>query len=297
MTDQLAANPSAQKRFIPSPRSGSVNVRVLAGLPETPDPAFVYLGLHDRGAVTGGRGGTTGPMEPGDLVLCDPGRWCPPLPPEAGRLTVFRIPRCFLDISDADLRRVMGIRVPGGEGVGALVSRFLSALAAEAELRRSRAGDRLTRSAADLLVVLVADLLGAETSARTTGASTELPERIRAFIEARLADPDLSPESIAAAHHISVRYLHKLFQDDGTTVSQWIRRRRLDSCREDLVRPANRGFTVSAVAHRWGFSSPSHFSRAFRDAYGMSPSAWRSAGGESAPEKRLLTESAGNVFS
>lgn len=36
------------------------------------------------------------------------------------------------------------------------------------------------------------------------------------------------------------------------------------------------GATTAAVAHRWGFSNPSHFSRTFRGAYGMSPSDWQS---------------------
>ncbi|MFF3147826.1 helix-turn-helix domain-containing protein [Streptomyces sp. NPDC057927] len=55
------------------------------------------------------------------------------------------------------------------------------------------------------------------------------------------------------------------------------RRRRLDACRRELGRSANRRPSVAAVAQRWGFSSPSHFSRTFRDAYGMSPSEWQSS--------------------
>jgi AraC-like DNA-binding protein len=72
-----------------------------------------------------------------------------------------------------------------------------------------------------------------------------------------------------------VRYLHKLFQNDGTTVSQWVRQRRLNVSRQELGRTSNRRLTVAAVARRLGFISPSHFSRVFRDAYGMSPSEWQ----------------------
>ena len=43
--------------------------------------------------------------------------------------------------------------------------------------------------------------------------------RIQAFIQQRLGDPELSPGVIAAAHHISLRYLRKLFQEQGTTVA------------------------------------------------------------------------------
>jgi AraC-like DNA-binding protein len=49
----------------------------------------------------------------------------------------------------------------------------------------------------------------------------------RAFIQEHLGDPELRPAEIAAAYHISLRLLHKLFQEQGTTVAGWIRTRRL----------------------------------------------------------------------
>jgi AraC-like DNA-binding protein len=72
-----------------------------------------------------------------------------------------------------------------------------------------------------------------------------------------------------------VRYLHYLFQEQGTTVSRWIRHRRLEACRRELARRATGGVAVAAVAQRFGLTSPAHFSRVFRAAYGMSPREWR----------------------
>jgi AraC-like DNA-binding protein len=66
-----------------------------------------------------------------------------------------------------------------------------------------------------------------------------LLERIRAFIERSLGDPHLSPASIAAAHFISLRTLHKLFETQQTTVADWIRRRRLERCAQDLLDPCS----------------------------------------------------------
>ncbi|MEU1814944.1 helix-turn-helix transcriptional regulator [Streptomyces roseifaciens] len=77
---------------------------------------------------------------------------------------------------------------------------------------------------------------------------------------------------------MSVRHLHRLFRDEGTegtTVSRWILERRLEHCRRELGRPGGSAPSVTAVAHRFGFTSPSHFSRAFRAAYGVSPREWR----------------------
>jgi AraC-like DNA-binding protein len=52
----------------------------------------------------------------------------------------------------------------------------------------------------------------------------------------------------------------------------------LEECRRDLAKPTARSATVAAIAaiaRRWGFPDPTHFSRAFKDAYGVSPRQWR----------------------
>ncbi|WP_399934022.1 helix-turn-helix domain-containing protein [Streptomyces kanamyceticus] len=192
----------------------------------------------------------------------------------ADEFAFFRISCSYLGITGVEVRRLADAEVSADSGVAALVSRFLTALAAEDGLRRSPSGRRLSLNAVDLVALLVAELLDPYRSASSDGAG-EMLARIRDHIEENLMNPALSPESIARAHHISVRYLHKLFQNDGTTVSTWIRRRRLDSCRMELGRLSNRRRTVAAVAHRWGFANASHFSRLFRQAYGVSPREWQ----------------------
>jgi AraC-like DNA-binding protein len=95
------------------------------------------------------------------------------------------------------------------------------------------------------------------------------------FIEERLTDPSLSADEIAAAHHISTRYLRKLFESQGMTVSGWMRQRRLENCREQLTDPALAHLPVSSVAARWGLLPAARFSRLFKDAYGQTPRDYR----------------------
>jgi AraC-like DNA-binding protein len=98
---------------------------------------------------------------------------------------------------------------------------------------------------------------------------------VKGHIEERLADPDLRPDAIAAAHYVSTRRLQKLFKADGVTVTDWIRQRRLAACRRDLGDPALAGHTILAIATRWGLTNPAHFSRSFRAEYGCSPREFR----------------------
>src|SRR6266511_1969047 len=89
---------------------------------------------------------------------------------------------------------------------------------------------------------------------------------IRAFIERNLADPNLSPATIAASVNISVRYLYKLFEQDGVTVSEWIRTRRLDNTARDLADPQLAHRASAGIGARWGFDDPHTSAESSKDA-------------------------------
>src|SRR3546814_18094745 len=85
---------------------------------------------------------------------------------------------------------------------------------------------------------LVTTLFASELDIGLEGANEprrRLLSQIKHFIEANLDDDSLSPGQIAAAHYISVRQLHQLFQTEGSSVSTWIRTRRLEQCRRMLT--------------------------------------------------------------
>ncbi|WP_369184861.1 helix-turn-helix domain-containing protein [Streptomyces sp. Y1] len=249
-------------------------IDILSPPPGTDSEDCLHIALHVHGAASVRRGGASTVLAPGDLVISATPHPAGLLQDSECRMLRFRVPCFYLGVRQGDVRRAGGLLARGSEGIGSLASQFLRTLAAQERAHRARPGNHLARGASDIVAVLVGELLDREDPEHPGGAA-ELLARIRVHIEENLADPDLSPGSIARAQHISVRYLHKLFQQDGMTVGQWVRRRRLDACRRELGRPSRRQTSVSAVAHRWGFVSHSHFSRAFRDAFGVSPREWQ----------------------
>jgi AraC-like DNA-binding protein len=100
---------------------------------------------------------------------------------------------------------------------------------------------------------------------------------IKSLIAQNLADPDLGAERIARAMFVSVRQLYKFWATEPCSLSQWIIQRRLEAARDELTSPRGRDRTTASIARRWGFADATHFSRRFRQAYGMSPREWRDA--------------------
>jgi AraC-like DNA-binding protein len=179
-----------------------------------------------------------------------------------------------LPIPGRQLRRLVGVHLPGDDGLGALTSRYLYTLSSSDDIDASDA-IRLSSVTADLLAVMLARRLRAGAALSPQTRDAVLFARVRSFILARLGDAALTPEAIAAAHHISLRTLHRVFQANGVSVASWIRQLRLERCRADLADPALRAVPVQSTAARWGFTDPSSFSRAFKAAYGLGPAAYR----------------------
>ncbi|MEU9118920.1 helix-turn-helix domain-containing protein [Streptomyces sp. NPDC048506] len=199
-----------------------------------------------------------------------------------GRTLLFQFPKKLLRLPHEQFTRLCGLSLPWTEGVGRLFGQFLVGLAEEYVQCTPQDVTRLGGTALDLLSTVLAHHLDRGSAPSGGAASGESGQhvlflRISAFIIEHLRDPHLGPETIASAHRISLRYLHRIFQQNGTTPRAFIRQQRLDRCRKDLADPALRHLTIHTIAARWGYPQPDGFSRTFRTATGMSPTEYRTA--------------------
>ncbi|MCC2280431.1 helix-turn-helix domain-containing protein [Streptomyces sp. ET3-23] len=236
----------------------------------------IGVGLQVSGRAVLEQDGRRAEVPPGGLVLYDTARPYTVDCPERFRTHLFHLPRRLLGVPERDLRHASAMAIGPAEGYGSVLLPFLGVLAASAHSCPAPVGDRLAGSVADLFSALIAQLSRARAAHEPGTPNEHLVHRVREYIDHHLGDPGLSPERIARAHHISVRYLHRLFEGAGVTVSRLIQQLRLDACARELARRGRTTPTVSAVAQRWGFIDPAHFSRAFRAAYGVPPREWRS---------------------
>lgn len=236
------------------------------------DRYHVTLQVRGRGRVT--QDGREALLTPGDLTIKDTTRPYTLNFDGTFQVLVLMFGRDLPTLTRDQMRQVTASRIPGTEGTGALVSPLLLQLAKlmpTGELPLSR---RLAQNILDLLETVYCDRLGTPAECPETLRRSRLLA-IQAWIDRHLDTVELCPEVIAAANHISVRYLHRLFQDQGTTVSRWTRDRRLERCRHDLGDPVLNRRGVSVIAARWGFLDAASFSRTFKAAYGESPREYR----------------------
>jgi AraC-like DNA-binding protein len=191
------------------------------------------------------------------------------------QLAVFGLPHSLLSLPADQVRKLAAVTIASSAGAGALAAPLLRRVATDLATYQPASAARLSTVIMDLVTAAVAE--HGEQAGSLSGHSQErtLLLRVHAFIEQHLGEADLDPGIVAAAHHISLRQLHRLFEAQDTTVAAWIRRRRLERCRKDLADPALHAVAVGAVAAKWGLVESAHFSRLFRAAYGLPPTEFR----------------------
>jgi AraC-like DNA-binding protein len=185
-------------------------------------------------------------------------------------LFICSVPKATLGRHGARICKGTALPLPATAGASRILRSFLCGIGRE--LEQGNVGEGSV-DLGDCLLTMIRGIYQ-EPSVRSRTLRPPAPvllSEVKGFIVANLAEPNLRPEVIACAHFISTRYLHKLFEGESSTVSQWIREQRLERCRRDLEDWTLRSHAVSEIASRWGLADASHFSHAFRARYGCSP--------------------------
>jgi len=191
------------------------------------------------------------------------------------RAFVIRVPRSAINARLLTPFSLRAGRLLGDAGIGHVFSGFLRSIAESVE---TLSLDELRPLELALAEFLVASLAGNDKEGSFSGltpSQAALFSRVCRTIEGNLADPDLGLTSIAKDERVSPRYLQKLFEAVGQSFSTYLRSRRLERCRADLVNPLYEKVSIADVCFRWGFNDPAYFSRAFREQYGASPRTFR----------------------
>jgi AraC-like DNA-binding protein len=205
-------------------------------------------------------------VNPGQMAIYDTGR------PYAVRFerewscAVLAFPRSALRLPEKIMNTSLTRSFDLTDGPGAVLVDFVrSAVRQHASLRDATA-TRLGEAGLHLIAGTLSDTTPAD------DAADALRLQVLGYVRAHLDDLDLSHASVAAAHHMAARTLHRLFEGEPLTVTDYIREQRLAAVRRDLADPLLHNRSIAAIAARWGFTDQAHFTRAFRARYAETPS-------------------------
>jgi AraC-like DNA-binding protein len=235
------------------------------------DPMSLNVGLQISGRIVVKQAEHSALLTPEDLSSWDTSRPFILHSEESVDMLMLFVPRALLGLHANRMMPCTARLIAGGNGIGALAGTFLRSLWDELD---ASAAEMPREDLAESALALVRGLhLGPPAGSRESPSLSgeALRMSIRLYIDEHLGDADLRPETIAPAHFISTRHLHKLFSSEQHTVSRWILERRLERVRQDLMDRRLAHKTIAAIARYWGLPNASHAAQLFRQRYGCTP--------------------------
>jgi AraC-like DNA-binding protein len=188
------------------------------------------------------------------------------------RMIGIRVPRRSLSACAGWFGAAPMRLVPGQTPALRLMTGYVRDALSEHVLSSASLTDAVAAHLTELIALSLDPASATAPPASLSGVRAARLAAVKADIGRQLTDGTLSAAALAARHGISVRYLHKLFEDEELTYSQYVLSQRLALAFRRLRHPGFATRTVSSIASDAGFGDLSYFNRAFRLRYGITPS-------------------------
>jgi AraC-like DNA-binding protein len=234
-------------------------------------PYNIYLSNRRQMLVTDSK---TVVLEPGDVTVADSATAVTITTKEAYSTIGLTVPGGLLRTFVPDPTKLVGVRFSGKTGFSKIVSYMLLTMWEYAE---SENFDEIGTELANNMLAILSACCQVSCCPREAPNSEVLAkqEKIKQVINQNLNKPDLCVGELAKQFGCSIRYVQRLFSEEDCTVSKYIRRQRLEGCKKQLADVAWLNHSITEIAFNWGFNSSAHFSRVFKEQYGISAREFR----------------------
>ncbi len=247
------------------------------------DEAFVLVSVQLHGRTVVRQAGSEAVLMPGSIAFYDTTRpYTLTLPGDFDQI-VLHLPHQHLERSVPGgldhMAQRMNASHPFAQAILALAPQLLYLV----DSARPAIAHR-TAAAAEELILLALDSLAANppegtepTRPARAAAPNAIAWRTRELIGRQLEDAGLTPARLARQAGVSLRRLQEVFQSQGTTLTGCIWDMRLEFARGLLADAQHHWESIGTIAYRAGFNDLGHFSRRFKQRFGMSPREYRTA--------------------
>jgi AraC family transcriptional regulator, positive regulator of tynA and feaB len=236
-----------------------------------------YLAQHDaylavlllNGRYSLEQNGREVDLQAGDMAIYDATLAHRIYCPDNFSKVIISIPRSLMRDNLPGVEHCTALKLAGQAGMGAVASRFIQSITQQVGQMTESAFLTLAEHTLDLLTMSLLTVRPQNYYlARSRSVSLH---QIKNFVNSHLAQADLDSSTIASALGLSARYINQLLAEEDTSLMRYVWQQRLQRCYADLANEKYRGCRVSDIALRWGFNDLSHFSRAFKQRFGVSP--------------------------
>lgn len=232
----------------------------------------IVLHLHETGRRVVSQLGRDATIGPGGGLLTSNADISTIVMPEPARFVCVGVPRKHMTTLIPGLEDALVRSLPPGAGVLRLLMRYLDVLEDEQALRTFEVQRAVATHIHDLCALAIGTTREAGEIAKGRGLRAARLRAIKADIVQNLGDGDLSAVALALHQGVTPRYIHKLFESEGTTFSKFVLGLRLARVQRVLTDPRHADLTIGAIAYDAGFGDLSTFNRAFRRHFGATPS-------------------------
>jgi AraC-like DNA-binding protein len=234
------------------------------------DYAFLLLLLDGESDIT--HYGRSQHLVQGDVFLMDSRAPLEIAIPSQTKSVCISIERSDIVALARQPEDLFGLKISGGQGLPSLLGHMLRAL-----LNDPHSYEDPERRVVNGSVLSIIDqhLLGTRCERTPADSESDLIRRIKAWIVNNLDEAEFDVADIARHFNMSRSSLYRLFATMGATPKSWIMGQRLNLARDKLSDPRHKHLSISTICFRSGFNDAAHFSRLFRQNFGISPNEYR----------------------
>jgi AraC-like DNA-binding protein len=233
----------------------------------------LFFGVNLDGGCTAFQGNREIGLNSGEAMClsCEVGPFVV-VRPEPVRFLGLRVPRNMIAPLVKGLDDATMHVIPRGTEAVTLLARYAEAVATMQRLDSPEVSRSVVNHVHDLIALSIGATREGAAAAEATSVAAARLQSIKADIDANLSDESISVAAVAARHGVTPRYVHKLFEREGITYTQFVLLQRLERAHRLLRDPRFATSSISVIAFDVGFGDISYFNRVFRRHYNATPS-------------------------